>query len=90
MIFNSGSNLIGGKGGHFICRGNWSLKQRVILSSPQNILAGCGDKEEMYRLICIKSRNFYCVANNEIGIVDSLPLNEIAHKSDSDSDSGWE
>ena len=42
----------------------------------------------MYRLIGIKSINLFCVANNEIGIVDSLPLNKIDHKSDSDS--GWE
>ena len=44
----------------------------------------------MHRLIGIKRRNFFCVTNNQIRIVDSLPLNEIDHKSDSDSDSGWE
>ena len=64
--------------------------QRVILSSPLNISAGCGDREEMFRLIGKKSRAFLFCYNNEIGVVDSSPLKDIAHKVDSDSDSGWE
>ena len=35
-----------------------------------------------------KSRTFLFCCNNEIGVVDSLPLKEIAHKVDSNS--GWE
>ena len=34
-----------------------------------------------------KSRTLFCY-NNEIGVVDSLPLKGIAHEVDSDS--GWE
>ena len=42
----------------------------------------------MCRLIGKKSRTFLFCCNNEIGVADSLPLKEIAHKIDSDS--GWE
>ena len=63
---------------------------KVILSRPINISAGYGDREEIYRLIGKKSRTFLFCCNNEIGVVDSSPLKEIAHKVDSDSDSGWE
>ena len=58
------------------------------MGSPLNISAGCGDREEMCRLIGKKSRTFLFCCNNEIGVADSLPLKEIAHKIDSDS--GWE
>ena len=34
--------------------------------------------------------SFLLCCNNEIGVVGSLPLKEIAHKVESDSDSGWE
>ena len=34
--------------------------------------------------------SFLLCCNNEIGVVGSLPLKEIAHKVDSESDSGWE
>ena len=60
--------------------------QRIILSSPLNISAGCGDREEMFRLIGKKSRAFLFCYNNEIGVVDSFPMKEIADK----VDSGWE
>ena len=33
-------------------------------------------------------KEFCC--NNEIGVVDSFPLKYIAHKFNSDRDSGWE
>ena len=33
-------------------------------------------------------KEFCC--NNEIRVVDSLPLKDIAHKFNSDRDSGWE
>ena len=90
MLFNSGLNLIGGKGGQFICNGNWPSIQRIILSSPLNISTGCRDREEICRLIGKKSRTFLFCCNKEIGVVDSLPLKEIAHKVDSESYSGWE
>ena len=64
--------------------------QRVILSSPLNNSASCGDREEMFRLIGKKSRTFLFCCNNEIGVVDSSPLKEIAHTINSDNDSGWE
>ena len=60
--------------------------QRIILSSPLNISVGCGDREEMYRLIWKKSRTFLLCCNNEIGDVDYLPLKEIAHKVENDGD----
>ena len=61
--------------------------QRIILSSPLNISAGCGDREEICRLIGNKSRTYLLCCNNEIGVVDSLSLKEIAHKVDGYSDS---
>ena len=86
LQFNSGSNLIDSKGDRYICRKNWSSNQRIILSSPINISVGCGDREEICRLIGKKSRTYLLCCNNEIGRVDSLPLKEIAHTIDSDSD----
>ena len=40
------------------------------------------DRQKEYKILLC--------CNKEIEIVDSLPLNEIDHKLDSDSDSGWE
>ena len=57
--------------------------QRIILSNHLNISAGCGDREEMCQLIGKKSKIFLFCCNNEIVVVDSLLLNEIAHKVDS-------
>ena len=80
---SSGARVIG------ISVGEWPLIQRIILSSHLNISAGRGNREEICRLIGRKSRTLLC-CNNEIGVVDSLPFKEIAHKFNSDSDSGWE
>ena len=76
-------NLIGGKGG--ISVGDWPSIQSIIISSPLNISAGCGDRE-MCRLIARNSRKFLFCCHNEIGVVDSLPLNEIALKVENDGD----
>ena len=60
--------------------------QKYYFKQSLNISAACGDREEVYRLIGRKSRKFIFCCNNEIGVVDSLPLNEIDQKVDSDSD----
>ena len=44
----------------------------------------------MARLIGKKSKKVLFCYNNEIGVVDNLPLKEIVHKVDSDTNSGWE
>ena len=62
--------------------------QRIILSSHLNVLASCGDREEICRLIGKKSRKYLFCCNNEIGVVGSFPLKYIAHSVDSGS--GWE
>ena len=51
-----------------------------------NILAGCGDREKMCRLIGRKSWKFLFCCSNEIGEVDSLPLKDIALKVEHDGD----